>query len=166
MRSARFEREYAAHYKSIFAYALRRTADVQDAGDVVAEVFLTAWRRLDDMPEGPQALLWLYGVARRTLANHNRARQRHERLAAKVQAHSALPALGSSAAYDSAGSVAAAFGRLRPDDQDILGLVAVEGLTPAEVAEVLGCTAVNARVRLHRARTRFARELSAEGVDL
>lgn len=166
MRSARFEREYAAHYKAIFAYALRRTADVQDAGDVVAEVFLTAWRRLDDMPEGRQALLWLYGVARRTLANHDRARRRHERLAAKVQAHSAAPVWDSSAAEGSAGSVAAAFGRLRPDDQNILGLVAVEGLTPAEVAEVLGYSTVNARVRLHRARARFARELNSEGVDL
>ncbi|MFI6823699.1 RNA polymerase sigma factor [Micromonospora sp. NPDC050187] len=164
MRSTRFEREYAAHYKSIFAYTLRRTADVQDARDVVAEVFLTAWRRLDDMPEGPQGLLWLYGVARRTLANHDRARRRHERLAAKVQAHAASPVLDTAAAYDRADSVAAAFGRLRPDDQDILGLIAVEGLTPAEAAGVLGYTAVNVRVRLHRARIRFARELNAEGV--
>jgi RNA polymerase sigma factor (sigma-70 family) len=165
MRSARFEREYAAHYKSIFAYALRRTADVQDAGDVVAEVFLTAWRRLDDMPEGPQALLWLYGVARRTLANHARARRRQERLTAKVHAHSVSPP-PDSAETDGDGSVAAAFSRLRPDDQDILGLVAVEGLSPSEVAEVLRCTAVSARVRLHRARTRFARELGAEGVEV
>jgi RNA polymerase sigma-70 factor (ECF subfamily) len=36
------------------------------APDVVAETFLVAWRRLDDVPADP--LPWLYGVARRVLA--------------------------------------------------------------------------------------------------
>ncbi|MEV4140477.1 sigma factor-like helix-turn-helix DNA-binding protein [Dactylosporangium sp. NPDC049742] len=55
---------------------------------------------------------------------------------------------------------------MRPEDQDILGLVAVEGLTPTEIARVLGRTAVYVRVRLHRARSRFARELNAEGIEV
>jgi RNA polymerase sigma-70 factor (ECF subfamily) len=163
MRSARFEQAYVAHYGPIFAYALRRTETVEDASDVVAEVFLTAWRRIDDVPEGDEARLWLYGVARRTLANHARARRRYERLAARVQAQGAAAAPEISGRH---GGVAVAFGRLRADDQDILGLAAVEGLTPAEIARVLGCTAVSARVRLHRARSRFARELGAEGIEV
>ncbi|WP_344506840.1 RNA polymerase sigma factor [Dactylosporangium maewongense] len=80
MRSARFERAYAAHYEPIFAYALRRTDSVQDASDVVADVFLTAWRRVEDMPDGEETILWLYGIARRTLANHARSRRRYDRL--------------------------------------------------------------------------------------
>ena len=64
------------------------------------------------------------------------------------------------------GGIVAAFNRLRPDDQEILALVAVDGLSPKEIAQVLRCGATTVRVRLHRARTRFARELKSEGLDV
>lgn len=41
----------------------------KDAADAVAETFLVAWRRLPEVPSGEEARPWLYGVARRTLAN-------------------------------------------------------------------------------------------------
>jgi hypothetical protein len=50
---------------SILGYALRRTTSPDDAADILAETFLTAWRRLDELPSGEEAGLWLYGVARR-----------------------------------------------------------------------------------------------------
>jgi DNA-directed RNA polymerase specialized sigma24 family protein len=48
---------------------------------VIAETFLTAWRRLDDVPAGDEARLWLYGVARRMLANQRRGARRRSSLA-------------------------------------------------------------------------------------
>ena len=62
---SRFEALYATEGRRVLAYALRRTAQPADAADVLAEVFLVAWRRLDDVPAGAEARLWLYGVARR-----------------------------------------------------------------------------------------------------
>src|ERR1700691_5337489 len=67
-RRRRFEVVYAAHRGPILGYVLRRTDNPDDAADVIAETFLTAWRRLEDMPRDPQARLWLYGVARRGVA--------------------------------------------------------------------------------------------------
>src|SRR5215207_10059445 len=64
----RFARLYGDHGRDVLAYALRRAAGPEDAADVVAETFLTAWRRLPDVPPDPEARLWLYGVARRILA--------------------------------------------------------------------------------------------------
>src|SRR6202035_3680251 len=75
-RQRRFEAVYAAHHGPILGYVLRRTSNPDDAADVIAETFLTAWRRLEDMPSDPQARLWLYGVARRVLANHHRGQRR------------------------------------------------------------------------------------------
>src|SRR5580704_6064903 len=75
-RRRRFETIYAANCGPILGYVLRRTRNGDDAADVVAETFLTAWRRLDDVPPGDQARLWLYGVARRVLANHQRGERR------------------------------------------------------------------------------------------
>jgi RNA polymerase sigma-70 factor (ECF subfamily) len=165
-RRAVFEVVYAANYPLILAYALRRTPTPDDAADVVAETFLTAWRRFEDVPAGSEARLWLYGVARLVLANHQRGRRRRERLGERLQsaagpAEEVLPADGGAP-----GAVSAAFARLRPDDREILTLVAVEGLAPAEIARVLDCSGVAVRVRLHRARSRFARELAAAGVTV
>ncbi|MEW9551250.1 hypothetical protein [Nonomuraea sp. NPDC050783] len=50
------------------AYAARRCEVPQDAADVVAETFTVAWRRVDELPEGAEATLWLYGVARKSSA--------------------------------------------------------------------------------------------------
>ncbi len=69
----RFEAVYDAYYPAIHQYAARRTGSPEDAADVISETFLTAWRRIGDVPEGEDALLWLYGVARRVLANQQRA---------------------------------------------------------------------------------------------
>lgn len=153
----RFRALYEANYRPILGYALRRTG-AADAADVVAETFLTAWRRLADVPEGDAARLWLYGTARRALANHRRSERRRERLAGRL--HEA-PRVDSEPAEPPAGGgrVAEAFARLRPQDRELLALAAWESLDAGEIAAVLGCSRNAARIRLHRARRRFASEL-------
>lgn len=70
--SARLTRLYEKHNRSIRAYCLRRVGN-GDASDAVAAVFAVAWRRIGDVPSGDMALPWLYGVARRVVADHHRA---------------------------------------------------------------------------------------------
>lgn len=65
-RQERFRVVYDDNYELILGYALRRTDTADDAADVVADTFLVAWRRLDDVPKGEQARLWLYGTAARS----------------------------------------------------------------------------------------------------
>ncbi|MBG0823278.1 hypothetical protein HS048_21335 [Planomonospora sp. ID91781] len=75
-RQARFEKVYLDTYEQILGYAIRRCDCAQDAADVVAETFEIAWRRIEDLPVGDEARLWLYGVARNVVANHRRGRLR------------------------------------------------------------------------------------------
>ncbi|TDD35073.1 sigma-70 family RNA polymerase sigma factor [Actinomadura sp. KC06] len=161
-RRRRFEEIYAANRARILGYALRRTADPQDAADVLAETFLTAWRRLDDVPSGAQARLWLYGVARRILANHHRGERRRSALAAdlgsRLRTDLAVVAAPEGVTGDLA-DVAAAFRSLPEPDRELLSLVGWEGLDHGEIATVLGCSRNAVRIRLHRARRRFARAL-------
>ena len=58
----------------------RRLASGHEIADVVAEVFTTAWRRLDQIPEQDATRLWLYGVARHCVSNYHRGAQRRWRL--------------------------------------------------------------------------------------
>ncbi|MCF6470420.1 RNA polymerase sigma factor [Nonomuraea sp. MG754425] len=160
----RFEAIYLAHYGAIATYVRRRTDSSDDIADVIAETFTTAWRRIDDIPDGDEARLWLYGVARRTLANHHRGQSRRAGLATRLReeaadwAHS-MPDRDSDAAYQ-------AFKRLPDQDRELLALVAWEGLSQPEIAKVLGCSRGALRIRLHRARKRLAKQLAAAELDL
>lgn len=164
----RFERIYEDTYASLLGYALRRTDTADDAADVVAETFLTAWRRLDEVPEGERGRMWLYGAARKVVANQHRARRRQRRLAEQLATDlprlvgQATPPIG--AGEDAAG-ISAAFNGLGREDREVLLLAGWEGFDPGEVAEVVGCSRVAARVRLHRARKRFTQALEAHGVQ-
>jgi RNA polymerase sigma-70 factor (ECF subfamily) len=162
----RFEDVYRHTYGQILGYALRRCASPEDAADIVAETYTIAWRRAADLPKGEQARLWLYGIARRVLANHRRGELRrashHAQLLAQTQRLYAVhpePDPGSP-------EVARAFGQLAEPDREVLALSAWEGLTPGEIAEVLGCSRNAARIRLHRARRRLAFALKDAGVPL
>lgn len=163
-RRRRFEELYTEHYAAVATFTRRRTGHADDAADVIAETFATAWRRLGDVPSGERARLWLYGVARRTLANHRRGESRRTALTQRLGEE--LTAWPGPSDDDAPGSAREAFLRLSEDDREVLALVGWEGLDGAEVAQVLGCSRLAARQRLHRARKRFAAELAAAHVDL
>lgn len=165
-REAAFEAMYAATYEPILGYVLRRCPSPDDAADVVAETFTIAWRRLDEIPPGGRSRLWLYGVARRVLANHRRgeARRRQRTTPLRHDLRDEIAAVGGDPVEASA--IAEAFRALSDDDRELLALVAWEGLDHAAVAAVLGCSAGAARVRLHRARRRFARALRAAQTEV
>jgi RNA polymerase sigma factor (sigma-70 family) len=156
---ARFNALFARHYPAVFGYAARRVG-WDDAGDATAEVFTVAWRRLGRVPAEPQTLPWLYGVARKVVANQERAARRRLRLETKA---AAAPDEAVAAPGTAALDVEAALLRLGTADREVLRLAAWEELQPAEIAAVLGCSANTAAVRLHRARQRLAGELQPEG---
>ncbi|MEW2352856.1 sigma-70 family RNA polymerase sigma factor [Spirillospora sp. NPDC029432] len=161
-RETAFEALYAATYEPILGYALRRCASPDDAADVVAETFTVAWRRFGEIPPGDRARLWLYGVARRVLANHRRSAERHRLHTTGLRDEIAAVAVSDPA---EGAAIAQAFGGLSDGDREVLALVAWEGLDHTALAAVLGCSAGAARVRLHRARRRLARALRSAGVD-
>jgi RNA polymerase sigma-70 factor (ECF subfamily) len=154
-RLVRFENLFTCHHDPVLRYVVRRLDVREDAADLVAETFLIAWRRLDDVPE-KQALPWLYGVARRVLANHRRGEQRRHGLADKLREDlRAMPTV-SEPSFELQ-YAAEAFQQLSDADRELLSLVAWEGLDTAQLAAALGCSRGTAAVRLHRARRRLER---------
>jgi RNA polymerase sigma-70 factor, ECF subfamily len=159
---ARFEQLYRDYADRVHAYALRRAGPTV-ADDVVAEVFLVAWRRLHRVPDEP--LPWLLGVARRVLAN----RRRGESRAAALTARLADPGFRPSVAHVSSevdDRVQRALAGLSERDRELLLLIAWEGLRVNEAAEVLGVRSNTLAVRLHRARQRLAQALAEEDVEI
>jgi RNA polymerase sigma factor (sigma-70 family) len=167
-RQQRFHSVYQANYARILGYAARRTTSPEDAADVVAETFTVAWRKFDEIPHGDEAALWLYGVARRVLYNHHRKRVSRgavlEMLARDYEEAVWVDPLPAMAGVSP--GLRVAWLALRAEDRDLLGLLVWETLTMEQIAAVVGCSRTVAKVRVHRARRRFARELEREGVPL
>lgn len=159
-----FARLYAEHWDSVLSYALRRAPGPEDAADAVADTFLVAWRRAADVPAGPHARAWLYGVARRVLANQRRGGRRRDALVERLRNDLAAE-ISSERAPLGETAVMEALGRMKEEDREVLLLAGWEQLEPAEIAIALGISAVAARSRLHRARRRFRREYGAGAGD-
>jgi RNA polymerase sigma-70 factor (ECF subfamily) len=153
-RQARFEELYRAHAGAVRAYAARRAQSDAIVDDIVSDVFLVVWRRLDDVPDQP--VPWLLGIARRALANRRRSERRaaalSERLASLRRPVAVSPHTGD--------RLLDALASLPEPDRELLMLVAWEGLEPSEIAQLLGARPGTVVVRLHRARRRLAAALA------
>jgi RNA polymerase sigma-70 factor, ECF subfamily len=150
----RFEHLFRSTYPAVRGYALRRTSP-DAAQDAVAETFLVAWRRFDEVPE--DALPWLFGVARRVLANQRRASGRGEALQDRLAGGPDPESLEEHVTESDL--VRAALARLPERDREALMLVAWHGLSGKRAARAAGCTRAAFDVRLHRARRRLAAQL-------
>ncbi|MGH3276920.1 MAG: RNA polymerase sigma factor [Streptosporangiaceae bacterium] len=147
-----FEAFYLAHFEDIFGYVQRRVP-AEDAEDVTAQVFAVAWRRFGSVPEPPQDRLWLFGVARNSVADHRRAADRRFRLHTLISAQARLAAKAGPELGDARFEpVLAAISALRPRDREALQLVLWDGLSHAEAATVLRCSTTALEQRYRRAR--------------
>ncbi|MEU5995005.1 sigma-70 family RNA polymerase sigma factor [Spirillospora sp. NPDC047418] len=162
-QEARFTRLYETHYRSVFGYVVLRVAP-RAAEDVTGEVFTTAWRKIDEVPE--RALPWLLGVAR------NLARQSHGATGRARRLVDRLTDLSTDAerhARDIADRVIArdqalaALRTLSAKEVEAVTLTAWHGLAPADAARVAGCSRAAFLVRLHRGRRRLAGALDDTG---
>src|SRR5438270_11434541 len=85
-RELRFRCLYQAYFRPVQAYVVNRLGPADDVADVVAEVFLTAWRRLADIPPPPGDRLWLYGTARWVISRRYRSASRLNNLFGRLAA--------------------------------------------------------------------------------
>lgn len=159
----RFRGVFDGHVDAIVRYA-RRRVDADAADDVVAEVFLVVWRRLQHVPADP--LPWLYGVARRVVANHRRGVHRAAQLVDRIAAVAVIEKADWPLRADPGEAVpsslrfAEQFNRLSEDDREVLALVAWEGLSARRTAAALGCSTGAVAMRLRRARSRLRSMMS------
>jgi RNA polymerase sigma-70 factor (ECF subfamily) len=157
---ARFVEVYRRYSRHIQAYCARRTAG-SEVADAVAEVFLVAWRRIDQIPEDEAVLPWLYAVAYRVLSHQWRHKTRSRQLLDRLRGLAELGTLSPDVLLvrnEEYRVVLAATARLRPIDQEILRLTLWEELSHADVALVLGIAITAVKERAYRARRNLAAE--------
>jgi RNA polymerase sigma-70 factor (ECF subfamily) len=155
-----FSELYEATAQDILGFLLRRCPTPEDAADCLAETYAIAWDKRERIPAGPDARPWLFGVARNVM---RRDRERDGRAGAAARDVSNALATASSGAEsppEIGESVRRALAELPAIDQEIITLIAWDGLTPTEVATVLEMSPNLVRVRAHRARARLRAALA------
>lgn len=158
----KFRRVFDAYLQTVQRFCVRRLSPA-DANDAVSEVFLVAWRRLDDIPDGDEARPWLLGVARNVVRNIERSGRRSLRLVAKASDASETMELAPEALivrhseYD---EIDSALQSLSRSDREVIRLRAWEELTAPEIAAVLDISVSAAEKRMVRAMSRLAVALS------
>jgi len=158
-----FEALYDRHVETVHRLLVRRVG-AQEAPDLSAEVFARAWTHRERIRlADPGGLLpWLLGAALNLARNHGERSASAGRLTVRL-AQEADPPVDPIAdvidAVDDAIALPharAAMAALSIDDQEVLLLCVVEGLSPAQAALALGLPAGTVRSRLTRARRRLA----------
>jgi RNA polymerase sigma factor (sigma-70 family) len=157
----RFRALFHTAYPALRGYARNRGLTGPDADDLVAEVLAIAWRRIDDVP-ADDPLPWLFATARNVWRNGLRRSRRREDLVLRLPRPEPHGSPDDPAEH-SHDDIRRALAALNDRDQEVLRLVAWDGLTTRQLADALGCNESAARVRLHRARQRFAACLGTRG---
>jgi RNA polymerase sigma-70 factor (ECF subfamily) len=158
-RADRFAALFRTHYAAVWRFTARRAApDAVD--DVVADTFLAAWRRFDELPA--DTLPWLLNAAGKCLANHRRSASRAESLTQRLAAEPAGAPPDPTARGDQRQALVRAFHRLSDDEREVLLLADWDGLPAGRIARVLGISAATASARIYRARKKLRRALAAE----
>ncbi|WP_242706230.1 RNA polymerase sigma factor [Streptomyces sp. KO7888] len=158
---------YDENFHSVLGFVTRRTNCPQLAADLTADIFLAALESAAQYdPRRGEPGAWLYGIARRVLASHYRGSARERRAMSRLEGHRLLDETDIAAldeqidAGRTARQLIERHSALIEPLRDVLDLVAVDGLTPREAAQVLGINRATVRVRLHRARRALSAELT------
>lgn len=142
------------HEAAVAAYLVRRVGR-ESAEDLLGDVWVAALGSRATYDRAyPDARPWLFGVAHNTLRRHWRSRPAEEsvadvtRLASEWDPWSAVDDR-----VDGESVLRHALALLRPQQREILTLVAWEDLTVADAGRALGIPPGTARRHLHEART-------------
>ncbi len=133
----------------LLAYFVRRVASPEDAADLYGEVMLTAWKKIDKLPELPERQrMWLFVIAAHTLSNYRRSATRRLQLTERLRHHVAATTPAPENAY----AVRDAVLRLHQAQRELVMLIHWDGFTIVEAAEILGLNPSTARSRYAAAR--------------
>lgn len=158
-----WEALYRRAYPGLFAYARRRVACWAEADDAVGETFARAYDAIGRFEwRGSGIDGWMFGILRNVVLEANRQATRRA-IPTRLDGHAPDDPLERVLGDEETAAMRVAFGRLPPDDQEVLELRVIGGLDADAVAAVIGKRPGAVRMAQHRALVRL--RASLEEVD-
>jgi RNA polymerase sigma-70 factor (ECF subfamily) len=145
---------YDHFYERVTRFTAGRLGDPARAEDVTSETFEAMLRGLGSYRPGTDFAAWLFTIAHRRVGDHfRRLYRRRETALEEAVERAGTTADPEEEAIDAAdrAEMASAFQALRPDEQEVLALRVLAGLSAVQVGAVLGKSPGAVRVAQHRA---------------
>ena len=154
-----FDELFRLHYRRIYALCFRMTRNVAEAEDLLQEIFVQVFRKLDTFRGESAFTTWLHRLAvNHVLMYFRKNRSRREQLTEDgelpertIQGRNVLmsPAILDRLALDEA------IVKLPPGYRAVFVLHDIEGLQHVEIANILGCSVGTTKSQLHKARMKM-----------
>src|SRR5579875_380601 len=162
---AAFARLYEAYLDRIYRYIYYRVASTAEAEDLTEQVFLKAWEVIDRYePRGAPFAAWLYRLAHNLIVDYYRSKRATTSLddvrETEEPGADVVDLVEETLEIE---ELRTAIRRLSPEHQQLIALRFVEGLSHAEVAQIIGKSEGATRVIQHRALQALARALRQTG---
>lgn len=164
-RAAQFEATALEYLDPLYSAALRMTRNPQDAEDLVQETFLKAFAAFHQYEAGTNLKAWLYRILTNTYINKYRKKQREPFMSSTDdlsdwEVNSAPDLTAASAEFSALNQltdteVSDALAQLPEDRRMAVYFADVEGLSYAEIAEIMDCPVGTVMSRLHRGRAQL-----------
>jgi RNA polymerase sigma-70 factor (ECF subfamily) len=148
------------HREAVYRVAVRLTHRHEDADDLVQETFLRAYASLGHFRGDASTSTWLYRIVTNLALNHMRRRARFERIAGLFCREPSAVGPASVESDETRRAVHAALEALPASQRAVVVLFDMEGLSAAQIAEILDVPEGTVRSRLHHARRHLRRRLS------
>lgn len=174
-RSKRFEKLLQPHLQALYRFAFRLTGQQQDAEDLVQDVVLKLYPRLDELEVIEQLRPWLNRVLYRHFIDdvRRKGRQTVRPLSEVVESEHQSSFIDSFASEDigpeahlEARRVGPALDKvlaaLDPDQRTLIMLHDVDGWRQEDIAEILDIPVGTVKSRLHRCRAALRTKLRKE----
>lgn len=163
---AAFARAYEDYYGKLFAFTYSRTRDAELAKDIVASVFERAYVKGHEVREPAAYGSWLFMIAKNLIAGHYRraGREFNHLERAGEELRFVEPPMGpedSLLRNERVGRLVEFVRELPARDRELISLKFDAELSNAEIAQILGLTALNVRVAIFRALRRLRTRMQA-----
>jgi len=160
---------YDMHVDRIYNYVYQRTGNRRDAEDLTARTFVKAFAHLNDYVfRGVPFSAWLYRIAHNAVANWYRDRRRHQVISLDAlieQDDGQQRPEETTQVHEQRQVLAKVIRQLAPERQHLLILKYSEGLTNAEIAEIMGRSEGAIKSLYHRTLLALRRELRKHEID-
>lgn len=164
MRHQEFEHEAMPQMDILHNFALRMTMNLDDAGDLVQETFMKAYRFWDKYEKGTNIRAWLFRIMKNSYINRYRKETREPEIVDYNEIQEFYNTIRCQSSTDPNDLQEQIFGGLLEDDvaraiealpedfKTVVILCDIEGLSYEEIADFVDCPIGTVRSRLHRAR--------------
>ncbi|UCG00227.1 MAG: RNA polymerase sigma factor [Spirochaetaceae bacterium] len=165
MREDLFDKAYESLYPILFRIAYRITGSSTKAEDLCHEAFIKYWQREEPLPDLEQTKYWLIRVLRNISLNYEKKRSREQRAYGRLQ--KSAPQYSKSTDQEffkeqTRSVVQEALNKLPAKMKMVLVMKEYGDLNYKEIADILGISEGNVKVRAFRARERLAQLLDGE----